>query len=125
MALTPEFSDDSDFLRRTPRNVFGTAKHCSDADHTIHKSCRWTGSHSNYAWLSVQVGSHSQRAERIEDGENFVSRDLGNYRVFESDDPVAAWGKNELKFELGGRKRCLLMFKLLIRDSRVDAGTPR
>jgi len=35
MSLPPELSGDSDFLRGTVRNVFGIAKHRSDADHTI------------------------------------------------------------------------------------------
>jgi len=38
----------------------------------------------------MQVGHHSEVTDKIEDDENFLSRDLANYRVFDSDYRVAA-----------------------------------
>lgn len=73
----------------------------------------------------MQMGRHSQIAESIENVESFERRDPGNCRVFDSEGGLLFADGKKLNFSYAGRKRCLLMFKLLMRDSRVERGMPR
>src|SRR5579872_3227385 len=72
----------------------------------------------------MQMGHHLQVTDIIE-GNWIVSGELSASGEFSTTKwRLAACDGTERRYQLGDRKRYLLMFKLLIRDSSVERGMP-